>query len=426
MDLETTLQRLGIALGLGLLVGLQRELTASELAGIRTFPLISVFGAFAALLSLKFGGWVLALCAVSLAIVLLVGNLQLRESRGTKEGPGITTEVAALVTFGVGAYLMVGHVVAAVAVGGLTAVLLQLKEPLHKFVSRIGDKDAHVIAQFVLIALVILPILPNKAYGPYQVINPFEIWTVVVLIVGIGLAAYICQLLFGAKAGTLLGGILGGLISSTATTVSYARRSKQTPATSLPAAIVILIASTIVFVRIIVEICFVAPSKAAQLVPPIAVMFVIMAAISGAVYLLLAQRTADGADTPNNPADLKGALMFGLVYSIIILAVAAGKDFFGDRGLYVISVISGLTDVDALTLSTSQLANQERLDPATAAQLILIGAVSNLLFKLGMVSALGDRQLAKFIAISFGIAVAAGVALIFAWKSLAPTLASMH
>lgn len=424
MELDVTFQRLAVALGLGFLIGLQRELTSSELAGIRTFPLISLFGAFSALLALKFGGWVVALAAASLAVVLLMGNLHLQKKGSTNASPGITTEVAALLTFAVGAYLMIGHVIVALAAGGMTAVLLQFKKPLHDTVAKIGQKDAYAIAQFVLIALVILPVLPNKAYGPYQVLNPYEIWMVVVLIVGIGLAAYVCQRLFGGKAGTLLGGILGGLISSTATTVSYARRSKKAPDAALPAAIVILIASAIVFARIIVEICFVAPANAAQLVPPVAMMLGVMVAIAGGVYMMFAKHRLESAAEPQgNPADLKGGIVFGLIYSAVILAVAAGKDFFGNNGLYVVSIISGLTDVDALTLSTAQLAKQNRLDPLTASQLIMIGALSNLVFKAGMVFALGDRRLAKFIMASFGLAVAAGIGIIVIWKPVASALA---
>jgi uncharacterized membrane protein (DUF4010 family) len=417
-DLNTIFQKLGIALGLGLLVGMQRQLTKSELAGIRTFPLITLLGSFSALLAQKFGGWIIAGATVAIAGIIFAGNLSLREKANTHESPGITTEVAALLMFAVGAYLIVGEIPVAVAAGGCAAVLLQFKDPLHKFVERIGDKDAYAIGKFVLIALVILPLLPNKTFGPYEVFNPFETWMVVVLIFGIGLAAYICQRMFGSKGGTFLGGILGGLISSTATTVSYARISKTSDAASTSALIVILLASTIVFARMIIEICFVAGSKAIELVPPVGLMLGVMMLIAGLVYVRKNKANQIGKDNQENanPADLKGALTFAVVYSAILFAVAAARDFFGSNALWLVSIISGLTDVDALTLSTSRLAASGRLDSATASQLILVGALSNLLFKGGVVFSLGARKLSRELAIAFGFAIVAGVAIILLWK----------
>ncbi len=423
MEVETVLQRGAIALGLGLLVGLQRELTKSGLAGIRTFPVITLFGALSALLSLQFGGWVIASATLAVASILIIGNLPLFCGNQPREESGVTTEFSALVMFAVGAYLIVGEIIIAVIVGALTAVLLQFKEPLHRVVSKIGDKDAYAIAQFVLISLVILPILPNRAYGPYSVFNPFQTWTVVVLIVGMGLAAYICQRMFGNKAGALLSGVLGGLISSTATTVSHARMSKQSPNSAVAAALVIVIASSIVFARMIAEILFVAPTQAAELVPPVAAMLVLMIAISAAVYFFAARTKMESVAPPSNPADLKAAIVFGIVYSAVLFAVAAAKDLFGDSGLYAVSVISGLTDVDALTLSTAQLVSQSRVDPITGSHLILIGALANLVFKSGIVFAIGDRRAAKLVAVAVAIAVVTGIAILFAWKPIADALA---
>lgn len=420
-DLTLIFQKLGVALGLGLLVGMQRQQAHSELAGIRTFPLITVWGALCALLSLKFGGWILALGAVSIAIIMFAGNLiKLQTSKNAE--PGVTTEMAAMLMFGVGAYAVIGHTLVALAVGGGVAVLLQFKRPLHDFVKKIGNDDAMAIMQFVLIALVILPILPNQNYGPYNVFNPFEIWTVVVLIVGIGLGSYLCYRLLGDRVGTLLAGVLGGLISSTATTVAYARRTKEQPSTVPLAALVVLIASSIVFARVVVEILFVGPANALQMVIPIGAMFALMAAMSAIAYVRV---TKDGEHPApqGNPAQLKGAITFGLIYSAVMFAVAAAKDHFGDSGLYIVSVISGLTDVDALTLSTSQLVKQNRLDPSVAWHLILIGALSNLVFKGGMVAALGAPQLWKYIVPAFAVAVAAGTALILVFNPIARSLA---
>ncbi len=220
-DTFTIFRDLAISLALGLLIGLQRERTETHLAGIRTFALIALLGTIGALLGLEFGGWVVAAGLLSVALIFFAAGLT--NSQTKQAAHGLTTEVAALLTFGVGAYLVVGQAAMAVVVGGMVALLLYWKEPLHKFAQQIGEADIKAIMQFVLISLVILPVLPNKTYGPYNILNPFEIWLIVVLIVGIGLAGYVAYKIFGQRGGTLLLGILGGIISSTATTVSYAR-----------------------------------------------------------------------------------------------------------------------------------------------------------------------------------------------------------
>ncbi|MBI1901993.1 MAG: MgtC/SapB family protein, partial [Planctomycetia bacterium] len=198
MELSLVAQKLAIAVGLGLLVGLQRERVRSPVAGIRTFALITVLGTISALLAAPFGGWIVGLGAVAVAAMLVVGNLALRRTRHID--PGMTTEVAALLMYGVGAYLVVGHAAIAVAVGGGVALLLHWKAPLHEFVARIGETDVTAIMRFVLVALVIYPVLPDQAYGPYQVLNPKQVWQMVVLIVGISLGGYVAYKLLGQKA----------------------------------------------------------------------------------------------------------------------------------------------------------------------------------------------------------------------------------
>lgn len=270
MDLESTLLRLGLALALGLLVGLQRERAASRVAGVRTFALITVFGAVVGSTVAALGPWLVPAGALALAAMLVMTNLAaLREH----PDPGMTTEVAVLLMYAVGVCLVVGHVEAAVAVSGAVVLLLHLKQPMHQAVRAMGEADMTAIMQFALVTLVILPILPDRTYGPYGVLNPREIWWMVVLIVSINLAGYVAAKLLGARSGALVGGVLGGLISRTATTVSYARRSRATgaaatkapegseapeaPARAGLAALVIVVASTVAFARVIVEVALV-------------------------------------------------------------------------------------------------------------------------------------------------------------------------
>jgi uncharacterized membrane protein (DUF4010 family) len=403
---------LGIALMLGLLVGVERERAATGVAGIRTFALITMLGVVSGALAERFGGWILASGILAVLAMLVTSNLVLvRLGRGE---PGITTEVAALLMFAVGAVLASGLRLVAIVSAGVVALILHWKQPLHALVGRLGEGDVNAIMRLVLIALVILPILPNRSYGPFGVVNPFQVWLMVVLIVGISLASYVASRLFGARAGTLLSGVLGGLISSTAATVGYARQSRASPKDSSAAAAMILIASTVVFVRVLFEIGVVVPSSLLTLGPPIAAMFVLMVLIAGASYLK-ATRADIKAERGEPRSDLRAAILFGLLYTAVIVAVAAARERFGTRGLYVVAALSGLTDVDAITLSTAQLVRADRLDTSTGWRAILIGAMANLLFKGLAVAVLAHPRLAARIAVSFVVAMAGGAAVLLFW-----------
>jgi uncharacterized membrane protein (DUF4010 family) len=406
--------QLGVSLLLGLLVGMQRERTESAIAGIRTFPLITAFGTVCAWLAAQHGGWIIAAGLLAVSALLLVANLA-RIKAGDID-PGLTTEIAALLLFGVGACVVVGLMPVAVALGGAIALLLHFKKPLHEFVKGVGETDIKAIMQFVLVTLVILPVLPNRDYGPYGVLNPFKIWLMVVLMVGISLAGYVAFKLFGAKAGTLLGGLLGGLVSSTATTASYARRSTKMPGSANLAALVIMIASTTVFVRVLVEVAAVAPGNFMQIGPPLATMLAACCVIAAVAFRFNRDRSAE-LPAQENPAELKSALIFGGLYAVVILAVAAAKDHFGSSGLYAVAVLSGLTDMDAITLSTAQLVNNGTIEINTGWRVILVASLSNLAFKAGIVAALGNRGLLRRISILFGLAVLSGLAILLLWPA---------
>lgn len=241
MDL-VLLEHLAIAAGLGLLVGLQREWRSERLAGIRTFTLITVFGSLCAFLASHFGGWLLGAGLLALTAVMWLGNwLTYHDSDATDQG--VTTEMAALVVFAVGALVAGGHAHSAIVVTGATAVLLHWKDPLHAFAQRIGADEFRAVIQFVLIALVLLPVLPDRTFGPYGVLNPFKIWLMVALIVGINLVSYVVHLAMSARKGSLVAGVLGGMISSTATTVSHARQSKSRHISAGTIGVVIMVAS---------------------------------------------------------------------------------------------------------------------------------------------------------------------------------------
>jgi len=412
MDFSAVAKEIGIALGLGLLVGLQRERVASPLAGFRTFPLITVSGTIAALLGQSFGGWIVGAGLIALAGLIVVGNLA-KQKKGDLD-PGLTTEVAMLLMYGVGAYVVVGPAAAAIAIGGGVAVLLHLKPEMHSLAARIGNADFKAIMQFVLVSFVILPVLPDQAYGPYQVLNPHRIWVLVVLIVGISLAGYMVYKFFGEKAGVMMGGILGGIISSTATTVSYARRSRQAKGSSKLAAQVILIASTVVFVRVLMLIAATAPASLQEAGPPLGAMLGVMMVLSVGTWFV--DRHAKVQMPPqDNPTELKSAILFAALFALVTLGVAAAKEHFGQRGLYVVAILSGLTDMDAITLSTTQIVKSGQTDVHTGWRLILAAALANLVFKAGTTAVLGDRKLFLRVSALFGVAFAAGILILILW-----------
>lgn len=410
--LTDVLADLGVALGLGLLVGLQRESAASPLAGLRTFPLVTLLGAACALLSAGTNGLVLAAGLVAVAAATAMGNAA-RIRAGAPE-PGITTEIALVLMYALGAYVVVGHRAAAVVLGGTIAVLLHFKAELHGLVKRLGGSDLRAVMQFVLLALVVLPILPDAAFGPYAVFNPHEMWLMAVLIVGLSLAGYVTLKFFGERAGIVVGGLLGGLISSTATTVSWARLTRGRPETARAAALVVVIASTVVYGRVLAEIATVARSFLPVAAPRILVLAALLAASALALWLTTrgeAPVTADG----QQPASLKTAFTFAALYGAVLLAVALVNDRFGARGLYAVSAISGLTDVDAITLSVSRLVASGQATPDLGARLVVVGVLSNLAFKGVMAALLGDARLRRFVAAAFGLQLVAGAVMLAAF-----------
>jgi uncharacterized membrane protein (DUF4010 family) len=406
-------QQLAVSFGLGLLLGLERERRGPSIAGIRTFPIISLFGTVCAQVGAVYGGWIVAAGLLTLAGVIISANL-IQARKGTID-PGTTTEIAALLLYVVGALIVIGYLAAALVIAGALAVLLHSKRPLHNFARAMGERDMRAMMQFVLLSLVILPVLPNKDLGPYAVWNPFKLWLMVVLIVGISLGGYIAYKLFGARAGALLGGVIGGLVSSTATTVSYARRTGSDAAIASLSAFVIMTASCISIVRVLVEIGAVAPRQLGGMAWPIVAMLAVCTLIALALYFP-SRRQAAKMPEQKNPAELKPAFVFGALYALVLLAVAAAKQHFGSAGLYVVGIISGLTDLDAITLSTGTLADSNKIEVRIAWRVILIAVLSNFLFKFGIVAALGSAALTKRVGLAFGGALIAGVGITLLWQ----------
>lgn len=403
-----------LSLGLGLIVGLQRESVDSKTAGIRTFPMVTMLGTLCGMLATTYSYWILAAGFIAIAAILVVSNLH-RIKAGDRS-PGMTTEIAVLFMYVTGIYLVEGENAFALVMTGIITVLLHFKATLHGWVNKIGQKDLLGIMQFILISMVILPILPNQTYDRYDSLNPKEIWWMVVLIVGIGLFGYFLYKIFGSRAGVLLGGILGGLISSTATTLSYAKRAVSAEGAAKLAAFVILTASMVSMVRVMVEISIVAPTAFREMIIPLALELGLMLVL---VFLLYFRHRKDDNEMPEqgNPAQLKSAITFAVIYAAIRFITAMVKEEFGPDALYAVSIISGLTDVDAITLSTSRMAENREIGTTLAWKLLLIAVMSNLVFKGILASVFGGRYLGRIIGFLFGILIIGGLAIIFLWPS---------
>ena len=403
---------LGISLGLGLLIGLQRERAEDRFGGIRTFPLIGLFGTFCGMLAQSYGGWAIAAGLVAICGTLAIANWLIAQQEEREHG--LTTEIAALLTFAIGAYLPAGARSLAAMAAGFTVILLHLKEPMHRFVGKMGTKDMNGLMQFVVVTLIIFPLLPNRAYGPWNALNPFDIWRMVVLIIGLSLTGYVIYKLMGRTASSVLGGLLGGLISSTATTVSYARRARVAPAAHRLAIVAILIASAVTYARIIIEITAIASSHVATLVPPVAATLVWVSCIA-ALAVLFGGKHGEQMPEPANPAELKSALIFGMIYALVTLAVAAVKEYVGSAGLYAVAIVSGLTDMDAITLALARMVERSQLDSTEAWRLVLAASLSNFVFK-GLAAAfLGGGRFGLRVAPFFIAAILGGLLVIWLW-----------
>jgi uncharacterized membrane protein (DUF4010 family) len=302
----------------------------------------------------------------------------------------------------------------AVATSGIVLVLLQAKEPLEGFADRLGKADRNALAQLVLLGFVILPAMPDRDMGPMQVLNPHEIWLMVVLIVGISLGAYVLYKFIGGERGTVLGGMLGGLISSTASTITFSRMTRKKASLVPGAAVMIMIASTVVFGRVVVEVALVARPVLLDMAPPLIAMMLGMAAVS----LVLYRWAGEGLSAPapeEPPSDLRSAVVFGGLYAAVLVAVAFARTYWGDQGLFIVSFISGLTDVDAITLSSANLVEAGRLPAETGWRMILVGGMSNLVFKTGIVASVASPTLRKPVLLAFGASIAIGVAILLFW-----------
>ena len=406
-----TLPRYVVALAIGLLMGLERERNPAAKAGLRTFALTALLGVLAAHL-----GTVLEITWLIPVGLLMVGAMMiaayLHAPQQPDGDPGTTTVAALMLCYGLGVLVWHDEIQLAVMLGIAATMLLYFKPELRGLSQHMSRRDLLSVLQFAVLALIVLPLLPNRNYGPYGALNPHQIWWMVVLIAGVGLAGYAALRLIGQQRGAVMLGLLGGLVSSTATTLSFSRHARASREMMPVAVIVIVLANLVVLLRLGILAAVLAPGVLAQLLPVLAGGLV--AGGLGAVYGV--HRLQPQGELPalamGNPTELRTALGFGLLYAVVLLAAAWLSDWLGNRGLYAVALVSGLTDVDAITLSSLRLHNLDKLPAAILVNVITLAVLANLLFKSALTLAIGGWQMARHAIAGMG---AMGLGLVVTW-----------
>ena len=379
------------SLAIGLLIGLERERNPGSRAGLRTFALVALFGTLTAMLSEKEAPWLL------LGGLLIVGSMMIFtyfRAKDDSADPGTTTIVAILVCYGLGAAVWYGHDTLAIMLAIITTVLLYFKTELHGITQKLSQRDLISVLQFAVLTFIILPILPDKDFGPYEAINPHQIWLMVVLISGVSLAGYVAVRLIGQRHAAVLG-LFGGLVSSTATTLVYARRSEENANFTQLAVVVILIANLTVLIRLSIISAVASPTILPQLLPILGSGFLLGAIVTAFWWYRLAHQYEIPMPEIKNPTEIRAAATFGLIYGIVIFCSAWLSDIAGSGGLYAVALVSGLTDVDAITLSSLRLYELGKLQATETITAISLGLLANIGFKLGLIFFIGNALLAK-------------------------------
>ncbi len=404
--------RFGAALVIGFSIGLQREFSHGGIgknipAGERTFALLALAGALAAAASDQFAQPLIFFgMLISIGLLVVIGYY----FKANKQHVGMTTEVAILVTVLLGGLCYWGYIGLAVAVGVATTLILSLKLETDLLVQALTREDIQAALQFAVISAVVLPVLPNQALlpPPFDVLNPFKIWLMVVFISGISFLAYVLIKLIGSERGIGISGLLGGLVSSTAVTMSLSQRSKKESRLAKAFAFAILLAWAVMFLRVMVQIAVVNPQLLAVIWLPLT-----LAGLVGLVYALyvyVARRNPGAGHVEfSNPFDLRAALRFGLLYAFILLISRSAQLYLGEAGVLLSSFFAGFSDSNAITLSLSELSHSGGLSLGTAAQGIVIATMTNTLFKGGIVLSSASPALRKAIWPGLVLVIVVGV-----------------
>lgn len=402
------LKALLVSASLGALLGLerqwsgQREKPRSEaLAGARTFAVWAVLGTLCAWFSQNQHPAFFLLGFAGMFALIALNNYR---RAAHERDAGLTTGAVGLATYLLGGLVLFGQVKTAVVVAISLVVLLASKERLHALSRKFSRMDVYHALQFAAVTGIILPLVPDKPYGPYGAFNPHTIWLMVVLVSGLGFLGYVAMRIFGEGRGLAMTGLLGGLASSTATTLAMSRQSREAPDTGKVCALAVTLACTVMLARVAVLVGAVSLPLLVSLAP-----WLLLMAVPGAAFSVANRRSflsgdhsSAGPREVRNPLSLRVAIQFALLYALIVLVVRWANATFGGAGVYLASFLSGLTDLDAISLSLSQLAGAGGLDMHNATRALLVAAGANSLLKLGLASTLGGASMRGPVAVVLG------------------------
>ncbi len=400
---------------LGALVGLIRQWSEQEkhqpdtvdFGGVRTHALWGMLGCLGGT-TVGLAPWVLPVIIVAVATHQILARWKsIEEGHG-----GGTSFAAALLTLLAGALVAWGMSQAAVLTTALTMVMLGAKKPIHAWTRNFTPEDIRAALQFAAITGVILPLVPDRAMGPFNGFNPYSTWLMVVLISGVGFVGYVAMRVLGTKSGIVITSLLGGLASSTATTLAFSRRSKEDPDLSIGYAFAICTACTVMVPRVIAVIAVLNPALALSSALPLAVMT--LPALLFAAWYLLRSRDSKQVGSPavSNPLSLKTSIKFALLYALFAFMVKAATQLDMQDSLLPLSFVSGLTDMDAIALSMAETQRNGSVLLDLATKAIVMGAVANSILKATLAVSLGAPALRKPVALVLGATAAVGGAMI--------------
>lgn len=401
--------RMLVAVGIGFLIGLEREHSSrpgvETFAGVRTFVFVVLLGFLLTFLSHFFTHWFL-IAGFVITGIIVAAYYWISSQRGRVGG---TTEFVVLLAFILGITSFLGFLEESLATTVIILVILSSKAPLQTLIGQITHQEMFALVKFVVLALLIFPFLPDRTVDPFNIFNPRELGWIIILVSGIGFTGYLLMKFMGTDKGILLTGIMGGLISSTLATWVFSKRSKESPVLSRQCAIAVLAASTLMIVRVFVWVYIFNKSLMDKLWWPLILLFVTSFGVAIYYYLQRNKQLEVDADYPlGEPLDLKSAFVFGVLYVGILFVVNYANEQFGAAGIYVTSGIAGLTNINAIAISMAKLAD-ETVNTLVAQNAILVATISNTFVKIIIALWAGSKELRRYVSIGFGLIFIAGI-----------------
>jgi uncharacterized membrane protein (DUF4010 family) len=409
---DSLIVRLAVALAIGLLIGLERGWERRELpegqraAGLRTFGMIGLLGGVTAQVGGSLHGIVMAVAAAAVSAFVTLGYWR---EPWRDQDVSITGLVAALLTFCLGALAGAGETTVASSTAVVVTLLLGFKPELHGILRRIERSELLATLRLLLISVVLLPVLPNAGFGPWHAFNPYRTWWMVVLVAAVSYIGYFAIRVFGEKRGLLMTALCGGLVSSTAVTVNLARRANEENATPNLLAAGVAIATATMFPRMLIVVGAVSLALAGALAIP--VLSAGLLTLAAAAWFSSRSATApesERGEEPSNPLDLRLALKFGLFLAVTMILAQGANHALGYKGIYVLAMLAGVVDVDAMSLSCASMASQGQLPIGAAADAVLLAAAANTLLKPLLAVGIGNLRLGWRVIVTAAAAFAGG------------------